>query len=141
MNRAALFDRAGWDQLVKFAFVGISRNTLSYLIYLAITSLGIDPKIVMSFLYIIGTTVSFLVNRRWTFSHEGSLRRSVPRFVLAYLLGYLINLSLLLVFVDHMGFPHQLVQPVAIVVVALYLFLMLRFFVFSRPVRTMENPA
>jgi putative flippase GtrA len=117
-------------QLVRYAVVGIASNVAGYLAYLLITWLGVGPKLAMSCLYVLGATVSFIGNRRWTFSHEGSISASAVRFAIAHALGYLLNLSILLVFVDHLGFPHQLVQAVAIVVVALFLFVLFRLFVF-----------
>lgn len=47
------------------------------------------------------------------------------------MMGYLLNLILLLLFVDWLDFPHQIVQGIAIVVVAIFLFVVLRIFVFA----------
>jgi putative flippase GtrA len=117
-------------QLVRYAVVGLASNVSGYLAYLLITWLGVGPKLAMTCLYLLGATVSFVGNRRWTFSHEGSIGASAARFAIAHALGYLLNLSILLAFVDHLGFPHQAVQAVAIVVVALFLFVLFRLFVF-----------
>ena len=43
------------------------------------------------------------------------------------------NLALLVLFVDWLGFPHQIIQAGAIVVVALWLFVLSRYFVFASP--------
>jgi len=117
-------------QLARYVVVGIATNIAGYLVYLLVTWLGIGPKIAMTCLYAAGATVSFVGNRRWTFSHHGSIGRNAMRFALAHALGYLLNLGMLLVFVDHLGLPHQLVQGVAICVVALLLFVLFRAFVF-----------
>lgn len=50
------------------------------------------------------------------------MRRSATLYVIFHTGGYLINFALLSVLVDRFSYPRQLVQPVAIVVVALYLF-------------------
>jgi hypothetical protein len=55
--------------------------------------------------------------------------------VLAHVVGYCLNLSLLLVFVGKLGYPHQWVQGAAILIVACYLFLAFKFFVFRNPER------
>ena len=55
--------------------------------------------------------------------------------------GYLMNLAILFVFVDKMGFAHQWVQAVAIFVVAGYLFLAFKFFVFAAPPKAPESPS
>ena len=119
-------------QLLRYAVVGIASNVAGYLAYLAVTAIGIGPKSAMTGLYALGALVSFLGNRRWTFAHRGSVSGSALRFAVAHVLGYLLNLAILVVFVDHLGFAHQAVQAVAIVVVALFLFTLFRTFVFPR---------
>jgi uncharacterized membrane protein (GlpM family) len=54
--------------------------------------------------------------------------------------GYLCNLAILRVFVDRLGYPHQIVQAVAIFVVAAYLFLAFKMFVFVTPTNAQEKP-
>jgi putative flippase GtrA len=117
-------------QLVRYAVIGLATNVSGYTVYLLVTWAGIEPKVAMTSLYLIGAIASFFANRRWTFSHQGSIAAGGIRFGIAHLLGYLLNLGLLLVFVDRLGFPHQAVQAVAIVLVALFLFALFRWFVF-----------
>ena len=117
-------------QLFRYAAVGAGSNLAGYLAYLGLTWLGVGPKLAMSCLYVLGASVSFAANRAWTFSHAGSVGASAVRFAIAHGLGYLLNLAILVAFVDHLGFPHQAVQAIAIVVVALFLFALFRLFVF-----------
>jgi putative flippase GtrA len=117
-------------QLTRYGFVGVASNVLGYLVYLTITWLGVAPTVAMTMLYLVGATVSFVANRRWTFAHRGKAVWSGLRFGVAHVLGYLLNLSLLLAFVGMLGFPHQLVQAIAIGIVALFLFVAFRWFVF-----------
>lgn len=117
-------------RLVRYAVVGIATNLAGYAVYLLVTWAGVEPKIAMTCLYAVGAAVSFVGNRNWTFGHRGSITAGAVRFAIAHLLGYLLNLSLLVIFVDRLGLPHQLVQGVAILVVALFLFVLFRAFVF-----------
>jgi putative flippase GtrA len=86
----------------------------------------------MTLLYVMGATASFLANRRFTFRHRGQIGAAGARYLLAQLSGYLLNLLMLFLFVDWLGFAHQHVQALAILVIALYLFVLSRFFVFAR---------
>ena len=110
--------------------IGIGVNFAAYLSYLLITYLGGTPKLTMSILYVVTAFFSFLGNRNLTFAHKGGLLGSGLRFTIAHLLGYLINLALLFVLVDKFGYPHQLVQIFAIIIVAIFLFLTFKYFVF-----------
>jgi putative flippase GtrA len=119
------------SQLFRYGLIGITVNLVSYLAYLFITYLGGTPKLTMSVLYVVAAFVSFLGNRNLTFAHKGGFLGSGLRFSIAHLLGYLINLGLLFVLVDKYAYPHQLVQVCAIIIVAIFLFLTFKFFVFS----------
>jgi len=84
----------------------------------------------MSLIYIIGVTIGFYSHRQWTFSHGGNAWQSIVRYIFAHFLGYFINFSLLLGLVDHLGYPHELVQGSAIFVVAAFLFIIFKYWVF-----------
>ena len=128
MNNEAV--RKSNRELVYYGLIGIVSNTAGYLIYLMITYFGCPPKIAMTILYGVGGTVSFLANRKLTFKHQGHLLGSGIRFMVAHFFGYLLNLIILIVMVDNLGYAHQWVQAVAIFVVAAFLFVTLKFFVF-----------
>lgn len=117
-------------QLARYGLVGIATNLIGYLIYLLITYFGVDPKVYITFSYPIGAIIGFFGHRQWAFAHQGSLLKSGVRYFVAHFFGYLINLFILLTFVDKLGYPHQWVQAAAIFVVAGFLFAAFKFFVF-----------
>jgi putative flippase GtrA len=110
--------------------VGLVNNGIGYLLYLFITYFVFAPKITMTLLYLVGATMGFFCNRKITFTHKGPLIDSGPRYLLVHLGGYLINFVILSVFTDKFGYPHQIVQACAILIVAIYLFGALKFIVF-----------
>lgn len=118
-------------QLVRYGLVGVASNLSGYLVYLLITYWGVEPKKTMTLLYIVGAAIGFIGNRKWAFTHKGSMLKSGIRYFVAHFFGYLINLLILLTFVDRLGYPHQCVQAVAIIIVAGFLFLVFKHFVFS----------
>jgi len=119
-------------QIVRYGLVGIATNAAMYLVYLLITYFGVGPKKVMTMLYIIGALIGFVGHRKWTFAHSGALLGTGARYVIAHICGYLINFLILLAFVDSLGYSHRWVQAVAIIVVAGFLFLTFRYFVFPK---------
>lgn len=126
-------------QLLSYAFVGVLSNLAGYLVYLLITYLGAGPKITMSALYLAGASIGFWGNRRLTFAHDEKGMAVGVRYVLAHCVGYLINLCLLYLLVDRFGYAHQIAQAFAIFVVAGFLFLSFKYFVFpdsNPPVET-----
>lgn len=124
--------KAPAGQLIRYGVVGITSNIVGYLAYLWITGWSVEPKTAMTLLYAIGAGIGFFGNRSWTFGHEGAVFGAGARYLSAHLGGYLLNLSILLVFVDRCGFPHQLVQACAIGIVAGFLYLLFKYYVFPK---------
>ena len=118
-------------QLFRYGLVGVVSNAVAFAAYLAITFLGVSPEASMTIVYVIGATVGFLGNRTLTFAHQGSVMGAGIRYVIAHSVGYALNLSILIVMVGRLGYAHQLVQAFAILVVAAFLFLAFKFFVFT----------
>lgn len=118
-------------QMYSYALIGVLTNLTGYALYLILTYLWGAPKLTMTLLYSIGALIGFFANRRFTFRHDGHIGVAGARYLLVQLSGYLLNLCLLLLFVDWLDFPHQIVQAIAIVMVAIFLFVLLRIFVFT----------
>ena len=135
MNHSAR--RKSLRQIFSYLLIGAATNLAGYGLYILLTYFGTTPKLTMTVLYSAGAIIGFFANRRFTFGHHGHIGSSGIRYLLAQLLGYLLNFLLLLLLVDWLGFAHQVVQALAIVVVAIFLFILSRAFVF--PQRTTEN--
>lgn len=117
-------------QLIRYGVVGVVSNLAMYFVYLFITYLGVEPKTAMTLVYIFGASIGFVGHRKWTFSHRGAYASAALRYVPAHILGYLLNLLILFIFVDRLGYAHQWVQAVAIFIVAGFLFVVFKYYVF-----------
>lgn len=126
----SFFSYQSFVQLVRYGVVGIAQNSVGYGIYLLFTWLGFDPKLVVAVCYPCAMLVSFLGNKKFTFNFTGGWQGSGVRFILAHAVSYAINLGMIYILTDKMGYPHQLVQAAAIFVCAGFLFVALKFFVF-----------
>lgn len=124
------------SQFFRYGLVGLFSNALCYLVYLAITTAGIEHKLAMTLLYAAGVAQTFFFNKRWSFKHSGTQGPALLRYCASYALGYLINLVALLVLVDDLGYPHQIVQGILVLSLAVLLFLLQKFWVF-RPSSTL----
>lgn len=119
-------------QLVLYGIVGVTNNFLGYILYLMLTHFGAGHKMSMTFLYIVGVIISFWANKEFVFKYEGGMIAPSIKFGIAHTIGYLLNLGLLFFLTDKLGYSHQYVQAAAIFIVAGYLFVALRFFVFTK---------
>jgi putative flippase GtrA len=117
-------------QFIRYALVGLASNALLYAAYLVLTRLGAEPKLAMTLLYLTGVLQTFVFNKRWSFRHGGLHGPAFVRYCAAYALGYVVNFVALALLVDRLGWPHQGVQGVMIVLLALMLFALQKFWVF-----------
>ncbi|MDR5779077.1 GtrA family protein [Caballeronia sp. LZ065] len=131
--------RNAFGQLLRYGLVGLTINLAGYLIFVLATTHGAEPKLTMTFLYLAGIASGFWANRNWTFKDRGNLLGPGLRYACAYGLGYLLNLGLLLVFVDHLHYSPRVIQFIAIFVVAAFLFVMLKLLVFMQPAALQEK--
>jgi putative flippase GtrA len=123
-------ERATGRQIVRFAVIGLISNGVLYVLYLALARAGLSPAMAMSIAYSLGVAQTFAFNRRWTFSYAGLRLAPLVRYLIAYALGYVINLAILVVFAGRLGLAHQPVQAVAILVVAAVVFALQKHWVF-----------
>jgi len=93
--------------------------------------MGLEPKVAMSLLYAVGIAQTFVFNRQWTFEHGGVVKGSLPRYVVTYVFGYSFQLFALMILVDKLGFSHQVVMAILIVLTAVLIFVLQKYWVFS----------
>jgi putative flippase GtrA len=117
--------------LVRFAIVGVASNAALYIAYLGLTAAGIGHKIAMTLVFGVGIAVTFVVNRAWSFQSRRRAGGAFARYVMTYVAGYALNLAALVALVDVAGYRHELVQLAMIVVVAVVMFLLQRYWVFA----------
>ena len=128
------------SELLRYGVAGLASNGVGYLLYLGLTFAGLEPKLAMTLTYGLCMAQSFVLNQRWTFPHSARLG-AIPRYALCHACAYVINWVLLYFFVNRMGVPHQLVQAIAILVVAAFLFLAFRHWAFKKVHAAIDDQA
>lgn len=128
VSRTGVLHTAG--QMMRYGIVGILNNLIGYLIYLALTWLWLEPKLAVTLLYPIGALTGYFGNAKYAFTYDGHFANGLLRYIIAHFVGYFVNIALIYVFSDKLLFPHQIVQAVAIFVVAGVLFILFKYFVF-----------
>jgi putative flippase GtrA len=118
------------ERLSRFAVVGVATNALFYALYLGLTRLLVPPEIAGSLVYLGAVCFSYFLNAGWSFSGRTRARGSSVRYGVAYGLGYLFYIALFTALSRLAGWPHELVQLIAIVCVAAFQFLLLNYWVF-----------
>ncbi len=118
-------------QMLRYGIVGLLHNLLGYVLYLFVTFFWLDPKVAITLFYPIGAVIAYVGHGKYVFSDKKMSAFTALRYALTYALGYLVNFLMLFVFVDKLHYPHQAIQALSIIVVAGFVFLLLKYFVFS----------
>jgi len=117
-------------QGLRFGIVGVFSNIVLYAFYLTAKQIGVGHKTAMTVLFSLGFLHTFYFNRRWTFASDSLFWVALRKYLLIYSGAWLANFFALMVLVDQLSFAHEIVQGVAVVVLAIALFLLQKFWVF-----------
>ena len=118
------------NQLLRYGIVGVMLNAALYGAYLLLTNAGTGSRLAMTLTYASGVLIGFLLNRQITFRYQGRNSGALTRYIVSYVVGYLVNLGVLWVLVDHLGFRHEWVQGGVVVTLPVLLFALQRYWVF-----------
>jgi len=118
-------------QLISYLFLGSLNTAVGFFLYLIITYHGLNPKIALTFVYIIGIFFGCFAYKKYTFSYKGTSANIFLRYLTSYLLGYILNFIILFIFVDKLSYQHQWVQFSATIFVAAFNFFLLKYCVFK----------
>ena len=122
-------------QILRFGAVGLANTAIGLLaIYALMYFWGIDPAVANAVGYAIGLTVSFALNRIWTFNDTRSIKMVLPSYLTVAVLCYLSNLTVVLIGVKYFTMDPYLVQFFGISVYTTMMFLGCKWLVF-RPAR------
>ena len=117
-------------QFAKYAIIGLTANALGYVSYLLITWLGVGHKTAMTGIYVVTITMSYLGNKKITFSHQGEIGSTYFKYWIVYFGCYVFNFCTMYIVVDLAGYRHQYVQLGLILFDAPILFLLQKLWVF-----------
>ena len=88
-------------QMVRFLVVGVANALVGLtVIFAAKALLAFGDVAANATGYGVGLTVSFVLNKSWTFNHKGEILASAVRFLGVFAVAYTINLTIVLALID-----------------------------------------
>jgi len=129
-------------QVLRFLVVGLA-NTLVGLgaIWLLIGLAGWTDLQANAAGYAVGLCFSFVLNRRWTFAHQGDWRPALWRFLLVFAVAYGANLLAMMALRDGLQVNRYVAHALATVPYTAIFFLGSRLFAFRKPVAVRQPTA
>jgi putative flippase GtrA len=116
----------------RFLSVGIANTLVSLsVIYFLKLVLQTDDVIANVFGYSVGISVSFALNSNWTFDYRGPRFPALVKFLLVALVAYCMNLIVVIVAIDYVGFNGYVAQALGIPPYTLTSYLASKYLVFG----------
>jgi putative flippase GtrA len=119
------------QEFIRYASIGLLLNAALYVAYLGLTRTLMGREMAMSVTYAVGVLTGFALNRRITFRYRCRNLDALLRYIVVYIIGYLINLTSLWLLVGRAGLPHEFVQGGIISILPAILFILQKYWVFS----------
>lgn len=121
-------------ELLQFGWVGPVNFLVGYTSFLIFLYLvgDSDYRLALVASHLFGTLVAFILYRKFVFIARGNLLLDYVRFQGTYILVFVLNLILLFLLVDLMGWRVELAKLFAQVLMAILAFLSHKYFSFFR---------
>mgnify|MGYP000668591085 FL=1 len=126
-------------KITRFFIVGASNTLLAYLLYVVLFKLGIDYKLALFFVYLFGILFGYLLNRYWTFSSNKQHRLSFIKYVVLYLVVFILNILFLIFLVDFLLLDPIYAQFFIVLIISLASFLVQDTWVFGRQAKVQDD--
>ncbi len=128
------------QQAIRYGAVGVLNTAGGLLcIYAALYFWGFGDIEANAFGYSAGFLISYTLNRRWTFRHDGPAAESLWRFAAVTAAAYAANLAVTLLACRVIGVNAYLAQTAGVPVYLAVGFLGSRYFAFAPPSRRIGN--
>jgi putative flippase GtrA len=102
------------SQAFKFILVGILNTLVGYGVYFTLLYFNIHYILSLLIANIVGITHSFIWNKWWTFRSNKHIKHELPKFITVYGVTFILNLVLLVVFVELLKFDKRIAQLFAL---------------------------
>ena len=112
---------ANWVQLFHFAVVGGTGYVVNLVVFSLLTGLtDLNHLLAAVGAFVVAVTNNFMLNRHWTFRHQGSAEAhagfQAARFFTVSLVGLAVNLVVLELLISAAGLPELASQAIAVAV-------------------------
>lgn len=120
-------------ELAGFLLVGVANTLVGLSAIYFIKWLGAGGDVFANACgYAIGLSVSFILNRNWTFRHSGTMLPAAVRFFIVFAIAYSANLATVLTLVHQFGINGYVAQSLGVPPYTVLFYLGSRYFAFRK---------
>lgn len=120
-------------EFVRFLLVGVGNTLAGLLVIFGMKAIFQAGDILANAIgYLVGLSMGFVLNRAWTFRHQGHIATDAARFVCAFLIAYTMNLGVVMALIHGFDVNSFVAQALGVPPYTVVFFLLSKFFVFRR---------
>jgi putative flippase GtrA len=120
-------------EFFRFVLVGVANTLVGLLVIFGMKAAFQAGDVLANAIgYLVGLSMGFVLNRTWTFRHQGSVAADAARFVAAFLIAYAINLGVVVALIDGFAVNSFVAQALGVPPYTVTFFLISKFYVFRR---------
>lgn len=119
-------------QEIRFLFVGVLNTIVGYGSFLLLLLVGTNYLVANTISYAIGVIHSYIWNRKFTFKSKNKSVFEIIKFVLVYIVNYLIGLGALYILVDKLNINPYLAGAFNLIITTLISFFGHKYFSFRQ---------
>ena len=116
-------------QFIKYVYVGGLNTLVTFLLYIFLIKLHVNYILASSVCYLVGIVGGYVLNSYFVFTSKIKLT-GLSKYSLVYITSYFISIFMLFCFVSILGIDVILSQAIAIVIVTLLNFKLVKWLVF-----------
>ncbi len=118
--------------MLRYGAAGIVNTVVGYSTYLLLLAAGINYTVALTIGTVAGVISSYFINRYWTFKSSKRIHTEFPKFLTVYGVSYLINLGLLVLFVEQFKMDKRIAQLIILVFITCITFAGNKFWSFNQ---------
>jgi len=117
-------------QILKYLLVGIINTIVGYGIIFFLMFVGVSPEVSNIVGYAVGISVSYVLNKIYTFQSKAHPKKEFPKFVLSLLASYTLNFLTLVLCIHIFKVNPYISQIISGAVYTISGFVFLKYFAF-----------
>ncbi|MEM3886806.1 MAG: GtrA family protein [Candidatus Methanomethylicia archaeon] len=120
-----------FNTFFKYLLVGLMNTIVGYGIIFSLMYIGVSPEVSNIIGYAIGITVSYVLNKIYTFKSKAHPKKEFPKFIASLLAAYGLNFVTLIICVRILHINAYVSQIISGAVYTLSGFLFVKYFAFK----------
>ena len=116
---------------IRYSGAGLINTIVGFIVILSAMALSFSPIISNIAGYTVGFTLGFVLSKKFVFRSNNRFVAESIRYLLAFVISFLINLLVLHIALNNWNFNALASQVVAAIIYTLLMYVLTRFFVFN----------